>query len=339
MTGVAAVLRTRGVTSLSGPGNGIAAFLVVLCISAALFSPGFADGNNWYNVTNQLGFVAILAIGMTVVLISGGIDLSVGAVLGLSGGVVADLMAGGVSMPLAFLAALAVGASLGLVNGLMITKLRIPDFIATLAMLGVARGLLFVWTEGIPFVDYLNEPYYKIGGLERLVWQITVPMVVALAVALGVAFMLRRTAFGRHVYGVGSNRDAARLSGVNVDRVRISVYVLSGFLAAVTGILLAGRLTTVQPDMGSGYELSAIAAAVMGGAALAGGRGRVVGAVLGALTLTVIQNIISISNVSPTWEPIIIGAMLLLAVVADRLSTVFTARLGAGRERGAPARA
>jgi len=320
---------------LSRPGGGIAAFLIVLCVAASVFAPGFADGDNWTNVVNQSVFVVILAIGMAVVLIAGGIDLSVGAVLGLSGGVVANLMGKGVAMPLAFAAALAVGAGIGLINGLMITKLGIPDFIATLAMLGVARGILFVWTQGIPFVDYMNDSYYRIGGLQPLVWRITIPMIVALVVALAVAGVLQYTAFGRHVYGSGSNRDAARLSGVAVDRVRIAVYVLSGLLAAAAGILLAGRLTTVQPDMGSGYELSAIAAAVMGGAALSGGRGRVLGAVLGALTLTVIQNIINISNVSPTWEPIVIGAILLLAVTTDRLGGLVAVGVGRAAKGGA----
>ena len=312
---------------LLGPGSGIAGFLAVICIVTAAVTPAFGSGSNWYDIANQTVFVGILAVGMTVVLISGGIDLSVGATLGLCGGVVAYLMERGVGMPLAFAAALAVGAGIGLVNGLLITKLHIPDFIATLAMLGVARGLLFVWTSGIPFVDYLNNAYYKIGGLQRLFWEITVPMVVAIAVAVGVGLMLRFTAFGRHVYGIGSNRDAARLSGVRVDRVRIAVYVLSGLLAAVAGILLAGRLTTVQPDLGSGYELNAIAAAVMGGAALAGGRGRVIGAALGALALTVIQNIINISNIDPNWEPIVIGCILLLAVMADRVGDVALARV------------
>lgn len=329
MSGVAR-LTAAAATRIQRPGTGVAAFLALLCAITAGISPSFSDGTNWYNIANQTVFVMILAIGLTVVLIAGGIDLSVGSTVGLAGGVVANLMAGGTPMALAFVAALAVGASIGLVNGLLITKLKIPDFIATLAMLGVVRGILFVWTHGIPFIDYMNTTYYRIGGLNRLFWQITIPMIVVAGVGIAVATLLRWTAFGRHVYAVGSNRDAARLSGVRVDRMRIAVYVLSGFLAAIAGILLAGRLTTVQPDMASGYELNAIAAAVMGGAALSGGRGRVFGACVGALTLTVIQNIINISNVAPIWEPIVVGTILLLAVLADRGGALLIVRLEKG---------
>ncbi len=336
MSSLAIGLRRSAVSTLTGPGGGIGVFLLLLSFVAAFSVSGFWEGNNWYNIGNQTVFFLILALGMTVVLISGGIDLSVGATLGLCGGVVANLMADGAPMAVAFLVALLVGTLIGLVNGLLITKLHIPDFIATLAMLGVVRGVLFVWTNGIPFVDFINEPYYKIGGLQRWFWEITVPMVVAIALCLLVAGMLRFTALGRHLYGVGSNRDAARLSGVNVDRVRISAYVLSGLLAAVTGILLAGRNATVQPQMGETYEFSAIAAAVMGGAALAGGRGRVLGAVLGALTLIVIQNVIFLADVGPTWERVVTGSIILVAVLVDRLSAVVTARTRRLLRGGAP---
>lgn len=336
MSTFVASARRSAVSTVTGPGGGIGVFLFLLSFVAAFSVSGFWEGNNWYNIGNQTVFFLILALGMTVVLISGGIDLSVGATLGLCGGVVANLMADGTPMAVAFLVALLVGTLIGLINGLLITKLRIPDFIATLAMLGVVRGVLFVWTNGIPFVDFINDPYYKIGGLQRWFWEITVPMVVAVVLCLLVAAMLRFTAFGRHLYGVGSNRDAARLSGVNVDRVRIGAYVLSGFLAAVTGILLAGRNATVQPQMGETYEFSAIAAAVMGGAALAGGRGRVLGAVLGALTLIVIQNIIFLADVGPTWERVVTGVIILVAVLVDRLSGVVTVQAGRLLRGGAP---
>ena len=336
MSSLVSGMRRSAVSTVTGPGGGIGVFLFLLSFVAAFSVSGFWEGNNWYNIGNQTVFFLILALGMTVVLISGGIDLSVGATLGLCGGVVANMMADGTPMAVAFLVALLVGTLIGLINGLLITKLHIPDFIATLAMLGVVRGVLFVWTNGIPFVDFINDPYYKIGGLQRWFWEITVPMVVAVVLCLAVAAMLRFTALGRHLYGVGSNRDAARLSGVNVDRVRIAAYMLSGFLAAVTGILLAGRNATVQPQMGETYEFSAIAAAVMGGAALAGGRGRVLGAVLGALTLIVIQNIIFLADVGPTWERIVTGVIILVAVLVDRLSGVVTVQAGRLLRGGAP---
>ncbi|MGI9658685.1 MAG: ABC transporter permease [Gaiellaceae bacterium] len=307
----------------SRPGTGILAFLIILCIAMAPTSKSsvFFTETNWFNIANQSVFVAILAVAMTIVLISGGIDLSVGAVVGLTGGVVAWLMAHGTPLAVAFIAGLATGAILGTINGLVITRLGVPDFIATLALLSVARGLLFVWTDGIPFIDYMTDTYRTIGGLEKLFWQITVPILIALGVAFAAAALLRKTRQGRHIKATGSNTDAARLSGVNVTRVKVAVYAGSGFLAALTGILLAGRLTTVQPLMGAGLELEAIAAAVMGGAALTGGRGSILGAMLGAITLVVIQNIINIFGIEPAWETIVVGAIILMAVSIDRLTT------------------
>lgn len=301
------------------PGGGIVVLLIVISVIMAFLSPNFLTVSNWANLLNQAVFLMILAIGMTIVLISRGIDLSVGAILGLSGGVAANLMSNDVPMPLAFAAALATGVGLGVINGLVITKLKVPDFVATLAMLGVARGILYVWTEAVPFRSYMDSTYYFIAGLTPFLGPITTPLVVTLVVALAVAAVLSRTSFGRHVYGTGSNPDAARLSGISVDRVKISVYAVSGLLAAIAGILLAGRLTTVHPEMGVGMELTAIAAAVMGGAALTGGRGTVFGAVAGALTLTLIQNAINILNVNPYWETIVVGAVILLAVIAERV--------------------
>jgi ribose transport system permease protein len=312
-------------------GGGTFVFLLVMSAVMATQNSTFLTTNNLFNVFNQSVFVAILAVGMTVVLIHGGIDLSVGAVAGLTGGLVAYLMGHGVPMGWAFVDALLLGTTLGLVNGLVITRLGVPDFIATLAMLGVARGLLFVWTQGVPFIDYVTNPYRTIGGLDKIVWQITLPMVIVVIVAALAALMLRRSRFGSHVRATGSNREGARLAGVGVDRVKVIVYVLSGALAAVVGIILAGRLTTVQPGMGEGLELRAIAAAILGGAALTGGRGSIVGAVVGAITLSVIQNIINLSGINPAWETTIVGATLLAAVVVDRIVSLAAARQRAPR--------
>jgi ribose transport system permease protein len=320
---------------LMRPGGGIIVLLIAISVIMAFLSPNFLTVSNWANLLNQAVFLVILAIGMTIVLVSRGIDLSVGAVLGLSGGVAANLMSNDIPMPIAFAAALATGVCLGIINGLVITKLKVPDFVATLAMLGVARGILFVWTGAVPFRSYMDSAYYFIAGLTPFLGHVTAPIVVALVVALASAAFMRRTPFGRHVYGIGSNPDAARLSGINVDRVKIRVYAVSGLLAAVAGILLAGRLTTVHPEMGVGMELDAIAAAVMGGAALTGGRGTVFGAVAGALTLTLIQNAINILNVNPYWETIVVGAVILLAVIAERVGSAVLKR----PERQAPASA
>jgi ribose transport system permease protein len=307
-------------------GGGTLVFLIVMCAVMATQNSTFLTSNNIFNVLNQSVFVGILAVGMTIVLIHGGIDLSVGAVAGLSGGVVAYLMGHGVPIGWAFVDALLLGTALGVINGLVITRLGVPDFIATLAMLGVARGLLFVWTQGVPFIDYATNAYRTIGGLEKVVWQITVPMIILVVVALAAAAMLTRSRFGSHVRAAGSNREGARLAGVDVAHVKVAVYAISGALAALVGILLAGRLTTVQPGMGEGLELRAIAAAILGGAALTGGRGSVIGAVVGAITLSVIQNIINLSGVNPAWETLIVGAIILAAVIVDRMVTLAAKR-------------
>jgi len=311
---------------LTHPVTGPLAFLVLISVIMSVTSSGFLTVQNWYSMLNQAVFIVILGVGMTVVLISGGVDLSVGSILALCGGVAAALLAGGTPMVVAFVAALALGTGLGIINGLVITKLGIPDFVATLAMLGVARGALYVWTQAQPILNYTNDAYNTIAGLNRVIWYITVPVLIAIIVAVVVAGMLRWTLFGRHVYGVGSNSEAAKLSGINVARVKIAAYALSGFLAAGTGILLAGRLTEVQPDMGTNYELTAIAAAVMGGAALSGGRGSVFGACVGAVVLTVIQSAINILNLDPNWVTLVVGVLILLAVMLQRGGVVFAAR-------------
>jgi ribose transport system permease protein len=185
-------------------------------------------------------------------------------------------------------------------------------------MLGVARGILYVWTQGVPMLNYMSDLFYTIGGLNPLVWRLTVPLIVAFVLLLVLAFVLRRTSFGVHLRATGSNAGAAALSGISVQNIKILTYIISGMLAAVTGILLAGRLTTVHPDMGAGYELQAVAAAVMGGAVLNGGRGSFYGALIGALTLTVIQNVINILNLDSNWQDVVVGVIIIAAVLIDR---------------------
>ena len=303
---------------LGKPGAGILIFLIVLLVLMGIAIPQFVAPSNLYVIINQTVFVLLPTLGMTLVIIAGGIDLSVGSVLGLCGGVAAALIAAGVPMLLAFLIAILCGGAIGAVNGLVITRLRVPDFVATLAMLGVARGVLYVWTQGVPILDYMSDTYESIGGLDPLVWRLTVPVLVAIVILLGLAFVLRRTSSGVYLRATGSNPDAAVLSGIRTARVKVVTYVISGMLAAVTGILLAGRLTTVHPDMGAGYELQAVAAAVMGGAVLSGGRGSFYGALIGALTLTVIQNVINILDLDSNWQQVIVGMIIVTAVLIDR---------------------
>jgi ribose transport system permease protein len=309
--------------ALTGPGAGVAIFLLAVCVVMSVISPNFLTWLNFRNVMNQSVFTMILAVGMTVVLIGGGIDLSVGAVVGLTAGVSAWLIkTADLPLVLALLSGLVVGTLLGLVNAAIILRLRIPDFIATLAMLGFASGILYVWTNGVPFIGYAGPQYMLIGGLGRWFWWFTVPEAVAAVVIMLLAILVNLTRFGRHLRASGENAEVARLSGVNVERMKMTAYALSGFLAALVGVMLAGRLTTVQPNLGLGMELNALAAAIMGGTALSGGRGSIFGAVLGALTLTVIQNVINLLGVQPAWETFCVGWIIILVTMLSRLSDI-----------------
>jgi len=329
--------RQRIAAVLARPGVSLLIFVVAISIVAGLLEPSFFTVNNWVNMVNQMIFVLIVGIGMTVVLIGGGIDLSVGSIVGLSGGVTAWLMGNGVPLGAAVVVGIVTGLGLGIVNGLVITRLKIPDFIATLATLAVIRGLLHAWTEGVPFTGYSTEGYRLLAGLDPLVWRITVPMIVAAGVAALAALMLRYTSIGRHIRATGSNREAASLAGVRVNGVKILLYAGSGTLAGLAGILLAGRLDTVQPQMGADLMILAIAAAILGGAALTGGRGSILGAVVGAFTLILIQNLVNLFNITPAWEPLIIGVVILAAVVFNRTSTLVVRRASKRKAEGVAA--
>lgn len=328
---MAAITGTNAPTGRLGrafqnPSSGALVLVAGLVIIMSVTFPGFASGTNAGNVANQMVFVLLLALGMTVVLITGGIDLSVGSVMGLSAAVGAYTILSGLPLIIGLLAAVAAGAFLGLINGLLITTLGLPDFIATLAMLGVARGLLFLWTNGVPMNGYMLPEYYVIAGLEQPFGFITVPILIAFAAVLAIGILLKWTRFGRHAYGVGSNPQAALLSSVPVNRIKVQAYVVSGLMAGIAGMLMAGRTSTVAPTMGIGYEIAAIAAAIIGGAALTGGRGTAFGAVVGALVLGITANAINISGVSSTWQQVVTGAVLLAAVVFDRVSTLLRER-------------
>jgi ribose transport system permease protein len=220
--------------------------------------------------------------------------------------------------------ALAIGVGIGLINGLLITKLGIPDFIATLATLGIGQGVILLWTQGVPILGYMNDAYYYIGGLKKIAGPISIPMIVVVVISVVMAIILKLTKFGLKLYAVGSSPISARNAGVNVDAIKISAYAISGLLAAIAGIHIAGRTTTIPPLIGKGYEISAIAAAVIGGASLLGGKGRVIGALIGALTLTLTRNIINLIGIESSWQAIVTGSVLIGAVLANRASREFS---------------
>ncbi|MFC5181278.1 ABC transporter permease/substrate-binding protein [Actinomadura harenae] len=294
--------------------NGALAGLVVLVVVLALMSSDFLTVTNLLNVGVQAAVTAILAFGVTFVIVTGGIDLSVGAVAALSAVVLAWTATNhGVPWPVALVLAVLVGIAAGLVNGLLITYGQLPPFIATLAMLGVARGLALVISDGSPIplpsaVTHLGDTIGK---------YLPVPVLVMLAMGGITAVVLARTYSGRAMYAIGGNEEAARLSGIRVDRQKLVTYALSGAFAAVAGVVLASRLASAQPQAANGYELDAIAAVVIGGASLAGGKGRAFGTLVGALILAVLRNGLNLLEVSAFWQQVVIGVVIALAVLLD----------------------
>jgi len=292
--------------------------LVLLIFIAALIltTNDFLTLTNLDNLVRQVAVFAILSIGQLFVILTGGIDLSVGSVLGLSGGVTALLLAAGAPIPLAILAGLLVGLLVGLINGLLVSRLKLPPFIATLGMLGIARGVVLLLTGArtiAPLPDAFNIiANGSILGLPSLFW-------ILILVAIVAAFVLGRTVFGRYVYAVGSNAESSRLSGVPVNVVLIAVYSISGLLAGFAGVLTTSRLGAGIPTAGTGYELQAIAGAVIGGASLSGAKGRTIGAVLGALIMAILANGGNLLGVDPFYLQIAIGLLIILAVYFDNL--------------------
>lgn len=300
-------------------GSVVALVLVVLAVFFWIKSPFFMTSENISNVLVQSVFVLIVATGMTFVLISGGIDLSVGSTMGLSAGISALTMMHGVPVLLALILGLATGALIGFINGLLIARAGISDFIATLAMLGIVRGILQLITTKQPLREFGSKFFARLSGSTSF-W-VPVPVLIALGIIAISAFLLWNTAFGRRVFAIGMSRNASHIAGVDVVGIRVRVYVLSGVLAAAAGILLSSRLSSVQPELGTGYELTAIAAAVIGGTSLSGGRGRLSGTVAGALLLGVLENGLRLLGVNAYYFTIVTGVIIVVAVAAERLLT------------------
>ncbi|MDV9174076.1 substrate-binding domain-containing protein [Streptomyces sp. W16] len=294
--------------------NGALTALIVLVIAMSALSGDFLTTDNLLNVGVQAAVTAILAFGVTFVIVSAGIDLSVGSVAALSATVLAwSATQHGVPVFLAVILAIATGIAAGLVNGFLIAYGKLPPFIATLAMLSVARGLSLVISQGSPiaFPDSVSHLGDTLGG-----W-LPVPVLVMIAMGLIAAFILGRTYIGRSMYAIGGNEEAARLSGLRVSKQKLAIYALSGVFAAAAGIVLASRLSSAQPQAADGYELDAIAAVVIGGASLAGGTGKASGTLIGALILAVLRNGLNLLSVSAFWQQVVIGVVIALAVLLD----------------------
>jgi ribose transport system permease protein len=289
--------------------------LLILFGAMTLASPEFLTGDNMANLARQVAIFGIIAVGQLLVILTAGIDLSVGSVLGLTGCVSAELLVHGVGIPVAIAAGLGVGIAIGLFNGSLVAYGKMPPFIVTLGMLGIARGVVLVMTDAstiqpLPdaFGDIANGDFI---GVPNLLW-------IFLAVVIITSFVLRRTVFGRYIYAIGSNPESARLSGVPVTRVLVAVYAIAGLLAAVGGVLFMSRLNAGIPTAGTGYELNAIAACVIGGASLFGAKGGAFGAAAGALIVATLNNGGNLLAVNAFYLQIIIGALILAAVAFDQ---------------------
>lgn len=310
-------------SAFKAPETSVLVALIALIVVMAIASPYFLEPQNIFNVLRNMSTISIMAIGMTMVIVSGGIDLSVGSVLAMSAMLTARLMAEqGLNPWLALVVGLASGAALGSVNGLLITRVKVNPFIATLGMMSVARGLTYLFASGLKSSVASNIPMRDegIGFLGAgYIGPVPFPVIEMFAFVLMATLFLKNTVLGRQIYGVGSNERAARLSGVNVNRVRLFCYTLTGFLAAYAGIMTSGLLSNSATNAGTGTELDVIAAAVIGGASLAGGEGTVFGAVIGAAIMAVLRNAFVLLGLPTYLQTVSIGVVIVLAVALDRL--------------------
>jgi ribose transport system permease protein len=302
--------------------------LSVMVVALSLATDSFLTVDNGLNVLRQISINLCLSIGMTMVVVSGGIDLSVGSVLALSGAIAAGLLKNGITVSSwnvmlqftvwgAIVAGVVTGVAIGWFNGLMITRFRLPPFVATLGTLSIARGLTMLWTSGFPITNLGDEFRFLGTG-----YWLGIPMPVWISAALLALFyaVIQWTAFGRYLYAVGDNERAARLCGVDVEGTRWLAYTLGGGLPGVAGLLMAARLDSATPNAGFSYELDSIAAVVIGGTSLSGGRGSILGTVLGCLIIGVLNNGLVLLEVSPFWQQVIKGLVILVAVAIDRAS-------------------
>jgi ribose transport system permease protein len=290
--------------------------LLVIIVILAIMSSDFLTLNNILNVLRQVSINALIAFGMTFVILTGGIDLSVGAILALSGALTAGFMTEGMGSLPAILIGLLAGAIMGMANGLIISKGKVAPFIATLATMTIFRGLTLVYTAGSPITDFDSNMFTMLGA--GYFFNIPVPVIWMVGCFAILYFVLKKTTFGRRVYAIGGNEEAAILSGIKVDRVKVYIYTLSGFLAALAGIILTSRLNSAQANAGMGYELDAIAAVVLGGTSLSGGRGWIFGTLIGAMIIGVLNNGLNLLEVSSFYQQVVKGSVILLAVLLDR---------------------
>ena len=289
--------------------------LLVICVFATILSPSFLSVTNLFNVFKQITVAGIVGCGMTFVILTGGIDLSVGSILGLSGVLASGVLASTGNTAVAVAVSLTVGIACGAVNGFFVSVCGIPPFISTLGMMTLLRGVILVYTKGSPIP--IKSDAYKFFGKGSIAG-IPVPVIILIIVFLLAHYILTQTSYGRSVYVVGGNREAARLSGIRVKTSEFLVYTLNGLMCGMAGLILTARLGSAQSTSGTGIEMDAIAAVILGGTSLSGGVGFVLPTVVGAMIMGIIDNILTLMNVNPHATNIVKGAVILIAVLVDK---------------------
>lgn len=291
--------------------------LIALVIIISIMNSGFLRTANIFNLLRQVSINALIAFGMTFVILTGGIDLSVGSILALSSVIMAKMLASGVNPVIAIIAACIIGLLLGAVNGIVIAYGKVAPFIATLATMTIYRGLTLVITKGNPITGLGDSFIFQVFG-KGYVWIIPVP-VITMAIAFAILYViLNKTPFGRKVYAVGGSEKVSYLVGIDIKKIKVAIYSLTGMLVALSGAILTSRLNSAQPTAGESYELDAIAAVVLGGTSLSGGKGNIFGTLVGALIIGTLNNGLNLLGVSSFYQMVVKGIVILLAVLADR---------------------
>lgn len=292
--------------------------LVGLMIVITIINPSFLTTNNLLNLLLQVTANGFIAFGMTFVILTGGIDLSVGSSLALSSALAAGLIGGGLPVPVAIVLAICLGGLFGMLNGLLIAYGKLAPFIVTLATMTIFRGATLVYTNGNPVTKGLSDSFlFQFLGQGYIVG-IPFPVILMFLIFVILAILLHKTAFGKAVYALGGNEKAAYISGIKLNKVKIIIYTISGMMASLSGLIITSRLSSAQPTAGASYEMDAIAAVVLGGTSLSGGKGRIWGTLIGALIIGVLNNGLNIIGVSAFWQQVVKGIVILIAVLLDR---------------------
>lgn len=307
--------------------KGIILVLLAMVVLLSLLSPVFLTTNNIISLVQQITINMFIALAMSLVIITGGIDLSVGSIVALSSTITVGLIVNnGIPLFIAILIGLVIGVITGLLNGVIITKFKLPPFIVTLATMNVVRGIAYIYSGGSS-IRITGDSFTNLGT-SQLFGVLPIPILYMIVFIILFSILLSKSKFGTYIYAIGGNREAARLSGINTLKTEIIVYTIAGFMAAFAGIVLAARMYSGQPSVGQGYEMDAIAASVLGGVSMAGGKGNISGTVFGAIVIGIVSNGLNLLGISSFWQLVVMGIIILAAVIVDSQKDFFKFRRG-----------